>query len=68
MAHWIKCSHLFRASEYECSNCGNKSDKPYTECPHCGSEMTSYQSYHSYDPSWIDEMADYDEMFGDDDD
>ena len=28
----------------------------------CGSEMTSYQGYHSYDPSWIDEM------FGDDDD
>lgn len=51
MAHWTKCSHLFRASEYECSNCGNKSDKPYTECPHGGSEMTSYQGYHSYDPS-----------------
>lgn len=50
MAHWTKCSHLFKADEYECSHCGNKSDKPYLECPHCGSEMTSYQSYHSYDP------------------
>ena len=29
--------------------------------------MTSYQSYHSYDPIWIDEMADYDEIFSDDD-
>ena len=35
---------------------------------HGGSEMTSYQSYHSYDPSWFYEMADYDEMFGGDDD
>ena len=61
-AHWIEHSHLFRADEYECSVCGAVYDEPYTVCPHCNSQMGGSK----YDPDWVDEMAGYDEIFGDD--
>ena len=61
-AHWIEHSHLFRADEYECSVCGAIYDKPYAVCPHCNSQMGGSK----YDPDWVDEMAGFDEIFGDD--
>ena len=48
--------------EYECSVCGAVYDKPYAVCPHCNSQMGGSK----YDPDWVDEMAGYDEIFGDD--
>lgn len=63
-AYWIKHTHLFRANDYKCSACNALYDDPYDICPSCGSLMGSPIS----DTSWIDEMADYDSMFGDDDD
>ena len=39
-------------------------DKPYAVCPNCNSQMGKAK----YDASWIDEIADYDEIFGDGDD
>ena len=61
-AHWIEHSHLFRADEYECSVCGSVYDKPYAVCQHCNSQMGGSK----YGPDWVDEMAGYDEIFGDD--
>ena len=49
--HWIQKTHLFHADEYICSRCGAVSDKPYTVCPNCRSEMGKAK----YDPSWVDE-------------
>lgn len=64
-AHWIQHTHLFSADEYECSDCNALYDKPYVICPNCNCQMSSSAKYKA---SWIDEMAEYDEMFGDDDD
>lgn len=62
--YWTQHTHLFRADEYECSACHALYDKPYAACPNCKSKMGSSK----YDASWVDEMAEYDAMFGDDDD
>ena len=51
-------------NEYECSACGAMHDKPSAVCPNCNSRMGKAK----YDTSWVDEMADYDEIFGDGDD
>ena len=50
--YWIYQTHFFRNDEYECSFCGNCSDKPYKECPFCGSSMKGSK----YDPFDVDEM------------
>lgn len=63
-AHWIQHNHLFRADEYECSACNALFDKPYVICPNCCDQMGGWVKY---DASWVDEMAEYDDMFGDDD-
>lgn len=63
-AYWIQHTHLFKKDDYECSVCTALYDKPYATCPNCDSQMGKAK----YDASWVDEMADYDEMFGDDDD
>lgn len=39
-------------------------DKPYVICPNCFVQMGGRDKY---DASWVDEMAEYDDMFGDDD-
>ena len=61
--HWTQHTHLFKKDEYECSACGAMHDKPYTVCPNCNSQMGKAK----YDASWVDEMAEYDEIFGDGD-
>lgn len=63
-SHWTQHTHLFKKDEYEGSACGAMHDKPYAVCPNCNSQMGKAK----YDASWIDEMADYDEVFGDGDD
>ena len=63
-SHWTRHTHLFKKDEYECSACGAMHDKPYAVCPNCNSRMGKVK----YDASWVDEMADYDEIFGDGDD
>ena len=39
-------------------------DKPYAVCSNCNSQMGKAK----YDASWVDEMADCDGIFGDEDD
>lgn len=63
-AHWTQHTHLFKKDEYECSACSAIHDKPYVVCPSCNSRMGRVK----YDASWVDEMAEYDEIFGDEDD
>ena len=59
-AVWVRVTHLFRRDEYVCSVCGHKADKPHKSCPKCGTEIKKTVT----DPEWINEMADFDEMFG----
>ena len=37
--YWVEISHLFRADDYECSECRRASDTEYDTCPHCGAVM-----------------------------
>ena len=60
---WTRHTHLFEKDEYECSVCHETFEKPSAVCPKCGTKMKSSVKY---DASWVDEMADYDSMFGDD--
>lgn len=46
------------------SVCGAMHDKPYAVCPNCNSQMSEAK----YDASWVGEMTDNDEIFGDEDD
>lgn len=59
-AKWISRAHLFRRDEYICSACGARADKPYRVCPRCSAPMKGSK----LDPVWVDEMADFDELFG----
>lgn len=59
-AYWVRRTHVFRKDEFECSSCGQASDKPYRVCPHCGASMTRQK----YDASWVDEMEILDEILG----
>lgn len=61
-AHWIQKSHLFRADESVCSNCGSSCNKPYSECPTCGKPMKKTK----YDPSWVDEAEGLSAILDDD--
>ncbi len=60
--HWIQRTHVFRADEYECSVCAFRADRPYAECPACGTPM---EGRDEYDPSWVDEMEIMDALFDD---
>lgn len=61
-AHWIHKEHLFDPEEYVCSVCGEGSDRPYDECPACGSDMTGGIKY---DPVFVDELEVMDIVLGD---
>lgn len=61
-AHWIRKTHLFRADEYVCSECGAHAGKPYKVCPHCQTAMGKTK----YDPSWIDEAEGLSAILDDD--
>ncbi len=60
-AHWIQQTHMFRKDEYECSSCGYLTEKPMPTCPRCGVKMKGSK----YNPSWVDEMAEFDAIFED---
>ncbi len=62
-SYCIQHTHLFRAGDYECSVCHAIYSKPHTSCPKCKSKMGKLK----YDASWVDEMAEYDAIFGEDD-
>ena len=49
--YWIRRTHLLRADEYICSECGAVSEKPWSTCPRCGTVLEKV----SYSPSWVDE-------------
>ena len=59
---WIMKTHLFKADEYICGNCGRVTLKPMSICSGCRAEMTMQK----YDPSWVDEMEEMDMFFGKD--
>lgn len=61
-AQWIQKTHLFKDDDYVCSECGYSSEKPYSECPRCHSNMRGS----NYDPSWVDEAEMLDIILGDD--
>jgi len=48
---WIRISHIFRADEYECSECGEVVRKPTACCPCCETEMKI-----KTDAGWVDEL------------
>ena len=60
-AYWSQKTHLLRADEFICSECGTVSDKGYGTCPGCGARMKKSK----YDPSWVDEAEFLDTFFGD---
>ena len=60
--YWIRKTHLFRADEYICSDCGASYDKSYEICPNCQSEMGQLK----YDPSWVDEAEGLSTILDDD--
>ena len=60
--HWIRKTHLFRADEYFCSNCGVSCEEPYKVCPNCRSVMSKTE----YDPSWVDEAEELSAILDDD--
>lgn len=61
-SHWIRRTHLFRADEFICSACGEKSDRPYGSCPACGEAMKMTR----YDASWVDEAEGLSALLDDD--
>ena len=59
---WTQKTHLLRADEYICSNCGRSISKPRRTCPHCNAEIKKTK----YDPSWVDEAEMMSALFDDD--
>lgn len=51
-ACWIQRTHLFDADKYVCSACKAVCNKPYKQCPACGTTMKKAK----YDPLWVDEI------------
>ncbi len=60
-SYWIQREHLFDPVEYVCSVCGAASEKPWEECPECGTKMKKVK----YDPVYVDEAEMLDILFGD---
>ena len=61
-AHWIRKTHLLRADEYICSECGAVCSRPRRVCPRCRSAMGKTR----YDPSWADEAEEMSALLEDD--
>ena len=60
--HWERKTHLFKADEYICSECGLASPKPYKVCPNCGMKARNVKS----DLTWVDEAEMLDIILEDD--
>lgn len=50
-ASWTQKTHLFKADEYICSECGASCGKPTKICSRCGAKMKNGR----YEASWVDE-------------
>ena len=59
--YWIRKTHLMRADEFVCSECGVLSPKPYKVCRNCGTRLEKT----SYSPSWVDEMEKFSSLMDD---
>ena len=59
---WIHKTHLFRADEFVCSECGASYKKPYRICPNCHSTMGKSK----YEASWVDEAEGLSAILDDD--
>ena len=60
-SYWIQREHLFEPVEYVCFVCGAAAEKPWEECPECGTNMKKVK----YDPVYVDEAEMLDILFGD---
>jgi ssDNA-binding Zn-finger/Zn-ribbon topoisomerase 1 len=56
-AKWTREDHIFTSDTYRCPKCKHVYAKPFPKCPNCGTEMKKKQKY---DPTFIDEMQEYD--------
>ncbi len=61
-ATWTQHTHLFRADEYICTNCGVSCGEPLKVCPKCGARMKKGK----YDASWADEAEGLSAILDDD--
>ena len=61
-AYWTQHTHLFRADEYICSQCGASCETPSEYCPECGARMKKGK----YDASWVDEAEGLSAILDDD--
>ncbi len=59
---WTQKTHLFRADEYICSQCGTSCGWAEKTCPHCGAKMKNGR----YEASWVDEAEELSAMLDDD--
>ena len=57
--YWTRRTHVFKRDEFICSKCKFVTNKPYKQCPRCGEAINKVKS----DTNWVDEMADYDDIF-----
>ena len=53
---WIKHSHLFKRTEFECSVCKTRFNAKASRCPACGALIRGEK----YEPDWVEEMEFYD--------
>lgn len=56
-AVWIRQEHMWGKDTYMCSHCKAVYMEQMPVCPKCKYEMKKKSKY---DPTWIDEMQDYD--------
>ena len=59
---WTHKTHLFCSDEYICPVCGALANKPYKQCPSCGTLLGGSK----YDPSWVDEAEGLSALLDDD--
>ena len=60
--HWIRHTHLFDPTEYECSACGTRFSDTAPRCPVC--EAILEKTVDS--PDWVDEAEELDMILEDD--
>ena len=60
-ASWIKQKHMNGKTDYKSSGCGKVFRSPSEYCFNCKSHRTNEKC----DPVWVDEMSEYDDIFGD---
>lgn len=59
---WIENIHAFSDSDFICSNCRKKYDKPYRTCPHCGAQINKIDWDDKDMHDWLDANPGCDEI------